>query len=190
MFPLACAPPFALQVLRQRCASRLVTSQARMPVVAQFRSRGVLSQGSQCMLLSCDPQAGGVVKTLQGGCCPPERMCSRFCCPAGSRCFNGVCKDTRTFAWLSTCDPGKLVSTCTARPKHAFAHNYGALPRLAFGSGPLRLSPWLRPPPTPHPLVHICPALTTVRAAVEPAVLQRRRVLLWRRRFLAALLQV
>jgi hypothetical protein len=32
-----------------------------------------------------------------------------FCCPAGSQCFNGACKDTRTFAWLASCARDQLV---------------------------------------------------------------------------------
>ena len=49
---------------------------------------------------------------MWGGCCPKERMCSDtrpFCCPAGTSCFNGVCKDTKTFAWLASCAPEQLV---------------------------------------------------------------------------------
>ena len=81
--------------------------------------------GSTCCVTGeCDPKTlqccakGGVVRTLHGGCCPAERMCSSagsggggggaFCCPAGTRCFNGACKDTRSFAWLSDCAASQL----------------------------------------------------------------------------------
>jgi hypothetical protein len=79
-----------------------------------------------CVSGDCDPKTsqccprGGVVTTLWGGCCPKERMCAPaggapFCCPAGSQCYNGACRDQRTFAWLASCARDQLVRAGAGR---------------------------------------------------------------------------
>jgi hypothetical protein len=56
------------------------------------------------------------MRTRAGGCCAPEAICINsargggpLCCPAGSRCLDGQCRDQRSYAWLSNCDKDKLV---------------------------------------------------------------------------------
>ena len=130
---------------------------------------------------------GGVIKTLWGGCCPKERMCSSgsqgpFCCPSNTMCFNGVCKDARSYAWLASCASNQLVrsrrgwrqpTACrTALAPLCSAQLCPGLHRLRVCLQAAPLSA-IEPPPHPKHLDH-----PSVRPADRGGVLQRRRDLL------------
>jgi hypothetical protein len=61
------------------------------------------------------------MRTRAGGCCAPDGMCydpargGAFCCPTGSRCFNGQCRNQQAYAWLSECEKDKLVGGVAGR---------------------------------------------------------------------------